>query len=91
MPQVSDLDVLKTSAHRLLYLHALFATESSSVQLEISASHNFIAASRVIKFSNRDQKQSVYLDKPIKMHKTDYYSVVFYQFVHLPLRFANGT
>ena len=62
---------------------------SSSVLLDSDASHNFIAAPQVSKFSSSTYKSLLCSDYPVKVHLADNSSVISHQIVHLPLQFTN--
>ena len=63
---------------------------SASALLDSGASHSFIVAPQVTKFSNSTQKFLLCSAEPIKVHLAENYSVISDQIVHLPLQFADG-
>ena len=64
---------------------------STSLLLDGSASHNFIAASQVTKYNNSIWKLLLYLDNPIKVPLADNYSVLSHQIVQLSPALDDGT
>ena len=63
---------------------------SASALMDSGASHNFIAAPQVIKFSNNIQESLISSFKPMEVHLADYSSLISHQIVCLLLKFADG-
>ena len=59
--------------------------------LDSGASHNFIAAPQVTKFSNSIQKSLLYSAEPMEVHLADNSSVISHKIVHLTLQFADSS
>ena len=64
LPKASAPDVL-SPAYKLLQLNILFSAMFSRVLLDSGASHNFMAASQVIKFSHSVKKSLLCLFEPV--------------------------
>ena len=71
-------------------MHVSFSAVFASVLLYSGPSHNFIAASQVIKFSNSIQTFLLYSYNPMELHLAYNSSIVSHQIVHLPLQFADS-
>ena len=72
-------------------MSVLFGAVFSSVLLDSGASHNFIAAPRIIKFRNGVEKSLLYPSEPIGVHLSDNYAAISHHIVHFPLKFADDT
>ena len=58
--------------------------------LDNGASHNFIAAPQITKFSSNIQKSLLCPFEPMEVHLASNSSVISHQIVDLPLKFSSG-